>query len=41
MGISVAVGLPIGLLIGLMIQSLEWDAVDPGAFVVRPAVEWR
>ena len=43
-GVAVAAGsaggLAIGMLIGFMVQSPEWDGIDMGALTIRPMLMW-
>lgn len=40
-GASAGAALPLGLLVGWLVKSPEWDGVDMGALGVRPSLEWR
>jgi len=43
-GVAVAAGsaggLVLGMLIGFLIQSPDWDGIDMGALTVRPSIDW-
>ncbi|MGB1657240.1 MAG: hypothetical protein ACPHO4_07790 [Longimicrobiales bacterium] len=44
-GVAVAAGsaggLVLGMPVGFVIQSPDWDGIDMGALTVRPSIDWR
>jgi len=40
-GVSVGAALPMGLLIGWLVRSPEWDGIDMGALAPAPNPAWR